>query len=107
MKEKMFYSMKHEELFQKLKTSTTGLSTKEASRRLERDGLNELPHKKPDSVLKIFIKELLTLAYTYVNIFMDEGTICISNPESPLLQLGIRVNQSQSERKRLVGCFFV
>ena len=59
MKEKMFYSMKHEELFQKLKTSTTGLSTKEASRRLERDGLNELPHKKPDSVLKIFIKELL------------------------------------------------
>ena len=59
MKEKSYYSMKQEELFQKTKTTKDGLTSKEAERKLEKYGLNELPHKKPDSILKIFISELL------------------------------------------------
>ena len=59
MKEKNIYSLIQEELFQKFKTSKEGLTEKEALKRNERYGLNELPHKKPDSVFKIFIHELL------------------------------------------------
>lgn len=59
MIEKNYYSMKQEELFQKAKTTKNGLTSKEAARKLEKYGLNELPHKKPDSILKIFISELL------------------------------------------------
>ena len=59
MKEKQYYAMKQEELYQKTKTTKNGLTSKEATKKLERDGLNELPHKKPDSILKIFIGELL------------------------------------------------
>lgn len=59
MKEKNYYAMKQEELFQKTKTTSSGLSQKEARKKLERDGLNELPRKKPDSVFKIFFNELM------------------------------------------------
>ena len=59
MKEKKYYAMKQEELFQKTKTTPNGLSQKEARKKLERDGLNELPRKKPDSVFKIFFNELM------------------------------------------------
>jgi calcium-translocating P-type ATPase len=51
--------MKQEELFQKTKTTPNGLTSKEARKKLERDGLNELPRKKPDSVFKIFFNELM------------------------------------------------
>ena len=59
MKEKKYYAMKQDELFQKTKTTPNGLSQKEARKKLERDGLNELPRKKPDSVFKIFFNELM------------------------------------------------
>jgi len=59
MKEKKYYAMKQEELFQKTKTTPNGLTSKEARKKLERDGLNELPRKKPDSVFKIFFNELM------------------------------------------------
>jgi len=59
MKEKKYYAMKQEELFQKTKTTPNGLSQKEARKKIERDGLNELPRKKPDSVFKIFFNELM------------------------------------------------
>lgn len=59
MKDKNYYSMSLEELYQKLQTTEGGLSVNEAAKRLERNGKNELPHKKPDSVLKIFITELI------------------------------------------------
>ena len=47
-----------EEIYQKLQTSEDGLSSKEAKKRLNRYGLNELPKKKPDSIIKIFFNEL-------------------------------------------------
>ena len=59
MKDKNYYSMSKDELFNKLKISDEGLSSREANKRLEKYGLNELPHKKQDSILKIFIGELL------------------------------------------------
>ena len=59
MKEKNYYAMKQEELFQKTKTTSKGLTSKEAAKKLEKDGLNELPRKKPDSIFKIFFSELM------------------------------------------------
>lgn len=59
MKENRYYAMKQEEIFQKFQTSLEGLTTKEADKRASIHGRNELPHKKPDSLLKIFITELL------------------------------------------------
>ncbi|MBQ3307228.1 MAG: HAD-IC family P-type ATPase [Bacilli bacterium] len=58
MKEKTYYSMSEEEIYQKLQTSEDGLSSKEAMKRLNKYGLNELPKKKPDSIIKIFFSEL-------------------------------------------------
>ena len=59
MKEKNYYAMKQEELFQKTKTTSNGLTSKEAAKKLEKDGPNELPRKKPDSIFKIFFSELM------------------------------------------------
>lgn len=59
MKEKKYYSMKVEELYQKLRTSEEGLSSKEVKKRIEKYGENALPKKKKDSIFKIFFNELL------------------------------------------------
>ena len=59
MKENRNYAMTVEEIFQKYHTSLDGLTSKEAQKRMDAHGKNELPRKKPDSLLKIFISELL------------------------------------------------
>lgn len=59
MKNDRFFTMSNDEIFKKFQTSENGLSNKEARKRLEKYGKNELPRKKPDSILKIFINELL------------------------------------------------
>ena len=59
MKQNQYYAMSMEEIFQKYQTSLEGLTSTEAQKRLEKHGKNELPRKKPDSLLKIFISELL------------------------------------------------
>ncbi|MBR3211045.1 MAG: HAD-IC family P-type ATPase [Bacilli bacterium] len=59
MKENRYYSMKIEEIFQKYQTSIDGLTTKEADKRMEIHGKNELPRKQSDNIFKIFISELL------------------------------------------------
>lgn len=59
MKNNRYYAMSVDEILKKCQTSEEGLTTKEATKRLEKYGLNELPKKKPDSILKIFINELL------------------------------------------------
>ena len=55
--QKPFYLLKKEELFEELKTSENGLSSKEATARQEKYGTNSLPKKKKDSILKIFFME--------------------------------------------------
>ena len=59
MKENRYYAMSTDEVFQKLQTGEDGLTTKEANKRIEKYGYNELPKKKKDSILKIFFSELL------------------------------------------------
>ena len=59
MKEKYVYSLKQDEVYQKYKTNKEGLTSREAKKRIEKYGFNELPHKKPDSILKIFFSELM------------------------------------------------
>ena len=57
--DKQWYSMTESQLFDELKTSKEGLTTKECHKRQEKYGKNILPKKKRESVLKIFLKELL------------------------------------------------
>lgn len=71
----MFYQKQIEEIEKELATSDQGLSKEEVSRRQKKYGLNELPHKKQDSVWMIFIKEfkdpiVLLLLFAIVASFM-------------------------------------
>mgnify|MGYP003298723887 CR=1 FL=1 len=59
MKEERYYSMKTEEVFQKLQTAEEGLTEKEAQKRINRYGINELPKEEKESALSIFFHELL------------------------------------------------
>ena len=59
MKENRYFSMTIDEVFKKFQTDEEGLSTKEAKKRIDKYGFNELPKKKRDSVFKIFFLELL------------------------------------------------
>ena len=57
MKDK-WHSLKIEDVFSKFKSGDNGLTNKEASKRLEKYGKNELPKKKKDSVFKIFGRQV-------------------------------------------------
>jgi len=53
----VFYNKSIEEVKKELKTSSNGLTTKEAIKRINENGKNVLPKKKKDSVIKIFFNE--------------------------------------------------
>lgn len=57
MKEK-WHALKPIEIYQKLDTSKSGLSTKEAEKRLLKYGSNVLPKGKKKTVLQVFLSEL-------------------------------------------------
>jgi len=59
MKENRYYAMSSDEIFKKIQTSADGLTTREAQKRNEKYGYNEIPKKKKDSILKIFFSELM------------------------------------------------
>ena len=59
MKETKYYSFNELELFDKLNTDNHGLSTSEAENRIKKYGLNELPKKKKDSIIKLFFKSMI------------------------------------------------
>ena len=59
MKENRYYAMSTDEIFKKFQTSADGLTTREAQKRNEKYGYNEIPKKKKDSILKIFFSELM------------------------------------------------
>lgn len=59
MKDEKYYSLSIEEIFRKLQASPDGLNNKEALKRIEKYGTNELPKKEKDSILKIFLNELM------------------------------------------------
>ena len=53
----MFYNKTIEEIETELNTGINGITEEEAKKRIELYGKNELPKKKKDSVVKIFINE--------------------------------------------------
>ncbi len=56
---KRFYAEDINSVINDVYTSKTGLTKEEALKRLEKYGKNELPKKKPDSIIKIFFRELV------------------------------------------------
>lgn len=54
-----YWNLEDKEVINKLKTSVNGLSSNESKKRLLKYGKNELPQKKQDSFLDIFIKQVL------------------------------------------------
>lgn len=59
MKENRYYAMTIDEVFKRFQVDENGLSTREATKRLNKYGKNELPKKEKDSILKIFLLELV------------------------------------------------
>ena len=59
MQEKEWYKQEQNEIYKELETSSLGLTTKEATKRLEKYGKNEISKKKPDSFFKIMIRQLI------------------------------------------------
>ena len=59
MKQNNYYAMNTEELFRKFQTDEEGLNIREVKKRQEKYGLNKLPEKKPDSIFKILLSEML------------------------------------------------
>ena len=53
-----FYQEEINDVLDNLKTSREGLSQLEAKERLKRYGKNELPKKKTDGILTIFLRQL-------------------------------------------------
>ena len=54
-----YYALTSDKTLEKLESSLEGLSDTEVNIRKEKYGLNVLPHKKQDSILKIFFKQIL------------------------------------------------
>ena len=52
-----YHTLTEEEALKKLETTENGLDESEVKKRQEQYGLNELPHKKQDSILKILISQ--------------------------------------------------
>lgn len=77
---KDFWSLDKEDLIKKLSTSSEGLSSKEAAKRLEEDGPNIVEERRDDSPIKIFFKQLnspimfILLAATSISFFTNDIT---------------------------------
>ena len=54
----MYHCKSIDEVLKEFETNEKGLTEEEASKRLKRDGLNELPHKKRKGIFKILLEEL-------------------------------------------------
>ena len=52
-----YYNREVEEIMEELNSSTEGLDSKEAEKRLREEGKNELPRKEKESILSIFLNE--------------------------------------------------
>lgn len=74
----MDYNLTIKEVLEKLNSTIDGLSEKEAINRLNKNGKNVIPSKRKDSILKIFLGELLSpieiilLITIIISFFMGE-----------------------------------
>ena len=69
-----FYSEEKESVLKHLNSSPDGLNESEVKQRQEEHGLNELPKKKQESILKLFISQFqnpieLILVFTVVLLY--------------------------------------
>ena len=70
-----YYSLEKEEVLEQLKSSPEGLTESEVKNRQDEHGLNELPKKKQESVLKIFLSQFhnpieMILVFTVILSFL-------------------------------------
>ena len=63
--------IKIEELYQKLESTSEGLTSKEALKRLEKNGKNVLPKKKNTSFIKILLGEIVDAVAIIFIILID------------------------------------
>ncbi|MBP5684518.1 MAG: HAD-IC family P-type ATPase, partial [Bacilli bacterium] len=81
---KHYQQMNEDEIFEALSTSKLGLDNKEATKRIQKYGLNELPKKEKDSVLKIFLMQffnaitIIMILAAILSIFIKEYTDAIA-----------------------------
>jgi len=74
----MFWNKDIIEIFDDLKTGTSGLTNKKAKEILEKNGPNELPKAKQDSIFKIILSqfenpiELILVATVFLSFFAGE-----------------------------------
>ena len=59
MKQESWHHFSGDEVLEKVGSNSQGLTSKEATKRLETYGRNELPKKKNDSVFKIFFRQMM------------------------------------------------
>ena len=52
-----YYTKSEEEVLKELNSSENGLTEEEVKKRQQEHGLNELPRKKQDSILKLFLSQ--------------------------------------------------
>ena len=57
--DKRYYAKKIDEIYKELDSSSNGLFSSSVKKRVAKYGLNELPKKKKDSIIKIFFMEML------------------------------------------------
>ncbi len=78
MKEKNWHSLSINKIFVELKTSTAGLSSKEAKKRLQRFGFNELPKTPPLTKTKLFLSQfknslvIILLIAAIISLFLGD-----------------------------------
>ena len=81
---KDFQQMNEQELFETLETSKQGLDKKEIDKRIQKFGLNELPKKRRDSIVKIFFMQfynaitIIMIIATILSVFIKEYTDAIA-----------------------------
>ena len=81
---KSYQTMGSDDILSSLETSISGLSTEEVETRLQKYGLNELPKKKKDGILKIFFSQfansitVIMIIACILSIFIKEYTDAIA-----------------------------
>ena len=61
-----WHSLEKEEVLDITKSNITGLTSKEAKKRIEKNGINALPKPKENTIFKVFINQFITNSYFFV-----------------------------------------
>ena len=81
---KSYQTMSSDEILSSFETSISGLSTEEVEARIQKYGLNELPKKKKDGIVKIFFSQfansitVIMIIACILSLFIKEYTDAIA-----------------------------